>query len=100
VRPSLLPLAVHEALPLSLRPGEAEQVEQDFVAVTGVNLKVVDASEQCLAALAGVTDPETKRKIIGREFIRTFEQAAREIVAEARSEEHTSEFQSRGHLVC
>ncbi len=70
-----------------LRAGEAEQVEQDFVAATGVNLKVVDASEQFLAALAGVTDPETKRKIIGREFIRTFEQAAREIVAEAGHEE-------------
>ncbi|MEE6280716.1 glutamine-hydrolyzing GMP synthase [Georgenia sp. MJ170] len=66
-----------------LRAGEAEQVEKDFVAATGVNLKVVDASAQFLDALAGVTDPETKRKIIGREFIRTFEQAAREVVAEA-----------------
>lgn len=66
-----------------LRAGEAEQVEQDFVAATGVNLVVVDAAEQFLGALAGVTDPETKRKIIGREFIRSFEAAAREIVAEA-----------------
>jgi len=70
-----------------LRAGEAEQVEQDFVAATGVNLKVVDASKQFLDALAGVTDPEEKRKIIGREFIRTFEQAAREIVAEAGHDE-------------
>ena len=62
-----------------LRQGEAEQVKRDFVAATGVDLKVVDASDQFLAALAGVTDPETKRKIIGREFIRTFEAAAREI---------------------
>ncbi|GAA1633673.1 glutamine-hydrolyzing GMP synthase [Georgenia ruanii] len=66
-----------------LRAGEAEQVEKDFVAATGVNLKVVDASQTFLDALKGVTDPETKRKIIGREFIRAFEHAAREIVAEA-----------------
>jgi GMP synthase (glutamine-hydrolysing) len=66
-----------------LRTGEAEQVEHDFVAATGVQLKVVDARERFLAALAGVSDPETKRKIIGREFIRVFEQAAREVVADA-----------------
>ena len=63
-----------------LRSGEAEQVEKDFVAATGVQLKVVDARERFLRALAGHTDPETKRKIIGREFIRVFEDAAREIV--------------------
>jgi GMP synthase (glutamine-hydrolysing) len=62
-----------------LRTGEAEQVEKDFVAATGVDLKVVDAAPVFLAALAGVTDPEQKRKIIGREFIRAFEHAAREI---------------------
>ncbi|OIQ87502.1 GMP synthase [mine drainage metagenome] len=66
-----------------LRTGEAEQVETDFVAATGVRLMVVDARERFLAALAGVSDPETKRKIIGREFIRVFEDAAREVVAEA-----------------
>jgi GMP synthase (glutamine-hydrolysing) len=65
-----------------LRTGEAEQVEKDFVAATGVDLKVVDAAPVFLAALAGVTDPERKRKIIGREFIRAFEHAAREIAAE------------------
>ncbi|HXA58604.1 MAG TPA: glutamine-hydrolyzing GMP synthase [Streptosporangiaceae bacterium] len=65
-----------------LRKGEAEQVEKDFVAATGVNLHVVDAEERFLSALAGVTDPEEKRKIIGREFIRVFEQAARDIVGE------------------
>jgi len=42
---------------------------------------VVDAVDQFLSALAGVTDPETKRKIIGREFIRSFEKAARDIAA-------------------
>lgn len=66
-----------------LRAGEVEQVEKDFVAATGVQLKTVDARQQFLDALAGVSDPETKRKIIGREFIRTFEAAAREIVEEA-----------------
>src|SRR4051812_39696363 len=64
-----------------LRAGEAEQVERDFVAATGVRLKVVDAASQFLDALAGVSDPEEKRKIIGREFIRSFEAAARDIVA-------------------
>jgi GMP synthase (glutamine-hydrolysing) len=64
-----------------LRAGEAEQVEKDFVAATGVDLVVVDASRQFLAALAGVSDPEDKRKAIGREFIRAFEAAARDIVA-------------------
>jgi GMP synthase (glutamine-hydrolysing) len=70
-----------------LRAGEAEQVERDFVAATGVNLKVVDATAQFLDALAGVSDPEEKRKIIGREFIRVFEAAAREVVAEGESVE-------------
>jgi GMP synthase (glutamine-hydrolysing) len=63
-----------------LRSGEAGQVERDFVAATGVDLVVVDAAERFLAALAGVTDPEDKRRIIGREFIRVFEQAARDVV--------------------
>jgi GMP synthase (glutamine-hydrolysing) len=66
-----------------LRKGEAEQVERDYVAATGVDLKVVDASEQFLSALSGVIEPEEKRKIIGRQFIRTFEAAAREVVGEA-----------------
>ena len=69
-----------------LREGEAEQVERDFVAATGVNLMVVDAREKFLNALKGVTDPEAKRKIIGREFIRTFEEAAAKISAEKRVE--------------
>ncbi|HWH80731.1 MAG TPA: glutamine-hydrolyzing GMP synthase, partial [Burkholderiaceae bacterium] len=50
-----------------LRKGEAEQVERDFVAATGVKLRVVDAAERFLKALSGVVDPEEKRKIIGRE---------------------------------
>jgi GMP synthase (glutamine-hydrolysing) len=65
-----------------LRKGEAEQVEKDFVAATGVDLLVVDARADFITALAGITDPEQKRKIIGREFIRAFEQAAREITGD------------------
>jgi GMP synthase (glutamine-hydrolysing) len=68
-----------------LRKGEAEQVEKDFVAATGVELKVIDASGRFLTELSGVVDPEEKRKIIGREFIRVFEEAASEIVAAAGS---------------
>ncbi|SEG99624.1 GMP synthase (glutamine-hydrolysing) [Nonomuraea solani] len=65
-----------------LRKGEAEQVERDFVAVTGVKLRVVDAADRFLKALEGVTDPEEKRKIIGREFIRVFEDEQRAIMAD------------------
>jgi len=56
-----------------LRAGEAEQVEKDYVAATGIRLTVVEAADRFLGALAGVTEPEEKRKIIGREFIRAFE---------------------------
>ncbi|WP_410537018.1 glutamine-hydrolyzing GMP synthase [Streptomyces sp. KL2] len=81
-----------------MRKGESEQVEKDFVAATGVQLKVVDAEKRFLDALAGVSDPEEKRKIIGREFIRVFEQAASEIVAEAGSGEEAVEFLVQGTL--
>ncbi|GAA1788166.1 glutamine-hydrolyzing GMP synthase [Nostocoides veronense] len=81
-----------------LRDGEAEQVEQDFVASTGVRLLVVDARERFLNALAGVGDPEDKRKIIGREFIRVFEQAARDVVGEAAADGHPVEFLVQGTL--
>ncbi len=66
-----------------LREGEREQVERDYVAATGIRLIVVDARERFLAELAGVVDPETKRKTIGRLFIRVFEDAARSLVEEA-----------------
>ncbi|MDQ2709675.1 MAG: glutamine-hydrolyzing GMP synthase [Actinomycetota bacterium] len=62
-----------------LRTGERRQVERDFVATTGARLHTVDARERFLSALAGVTDPEQKRKIIGREFIRVFEAATAEV---------------------
>jgi GMP synthase (glutamine-hydrolysing) len=76
-----------------LRAGEAEQVEKDYVAATGIKLKVIDAADRFLDALAGVSDPEQKRKIVGREFIRVFEQAAREVEAE-----HHVEFLVQGTL--
>src|SRR6202022_434567 len=71
-----------------------EQVEQDCVAATGVRLKVATEADSFLSALAGVTDPEEKRKIIGREFIRAFEQAARQITAGGRA--GTSKTAGRG----
>jgi GMP synthase (glutamine-hydrolysing) len=81
-----------------LRAGEAEQVEEDFVASTGVRLVVVDARARFLDALAGVRDPEEKRKIIGREFIRVFEQAARDVVGHAAADGHPVEFLVQGTL--
>jgi len=82
-----------------LRAGEAEQVEKDFVDATGVDLVVVDAQDRFLSALAGVSDPEEKRKIIGREFIRVFEQAARDIVgAHSGADDHPVEFLVQGTL--
>jgi len=82
-----------------LRKGEAEQVEQDFVAATGVELVVVDAQADFAVALAGVTDPEGKRKVIGREFIRAFEHAARQIAArDARAGGGSAEFLVQGTL--
>jgi GMP synthase (glutamine-hydrolysing) len=81
-----------------LREGEAEQVERDYVAATGVRLKVVDAAERFLDGLDGVTEPEDKRKIIGREFIRAFEAAAREIVTEAGTQGDSVDFLVQGTL--
>ncbi|WP_119698662.1 glutamine-hydrolyzing GMP synthase [Microbacterium halotolerans] len=81
-----------------LRKGEREQVEQDYVASTGVRLITVDAEDTFLGHLAGVTDPETKRKIIGREFIRAFEKVQRELVDEAKAEGEPIKFLVQGTL--
>lgn len=81
-----------------LREGEAEQVERDYVAATGIRLVVVNAEAKFLAALAGVSDPEQKRKIIGREFIRTFEEAERKLVAEAAKDNTPIKFLVQGTL--
>ena len=81
-----------------LRKGEREQVENDYVASTGVRLITVEAEETFLGHLAGVTDPETKRKIIGREFIRAFEKVQRDLVDEAKAEGEPIKFLVQGTL--
>jgi GMP synthase (glutamine-hydrolysing) len=81
-----------------LREGEAEQVERDFVAATGVKLHVANEQQRFLSALAGVTDPEAKRKIIGREFIRAFEDAEKAVLAEAAAEGESVKFLVQGTL--
>jgi GMP synthase (glutamine-hydrolysing) len=81
-----------------LRKGEREQVERDYVAATGIRLVTVDAEETFLNALKGVSDPEQKRKIIGREFIRTFEQAEAQLIAEAKADNRPIKFLVQGTL--
>ncbi len=62
-----------------LRKNEAEEVEEIFTKQFDVNFVKVDAKDRFLSKLAGVTDPERKRKIIGEEFIRVFEEEAKKI---------------------
>jgi GMP synthase (glutamine-hydrolysing) len=62
-----------------LRKGEREQVEYEFTEHFKTDLHVVDAQERFLSALAGVTEPQTKRKIIGKTFIDVFKDEARQI---------------------
>jgi GMP synthase (glutamine-hydrolysing) len=62
-----------------LRQGEPEQVVQTFGTERHIRLVAVDATEEFLSALAGVTDPEAKRKIIGEKFVRIFEAEARRL---------------------
>lgn len=62
-----------------LRKGEPEQVVQVFRHEMNANLVYVDATDRFLNKLAGVSDPEAKRKIIGAEFIRVFEEEARKL---------------------
>ena len=64
-----------------LRKDEAKQVMKVFKEDMGMNVILADASERFLAKLAGVKDPETKRKIIGKEFIDVFEEEAKKIGA-------------------
>ena len=65
-----------------LRAGERAQVQRDFVAATHAKLVTVDVADRFLEALSGVRNPEGKRKIIGRQFIRAFEEAVRDIVGD------------------
>jgi GMP synthase (glutamine-hydrolysing) len=62
-----------------MRKGEPQQVQESFRAALGIKLHFVDASERFLEQLAGVTDPETKRKRIGETFVRVFEDEAAEL---------------------
>jgi GMP synthase (glutamine-hydrolysing) len=62
-----------------LRENEALNVERNLKAKLGLNIIAVDAREQFLAALAGVTDPERKRKIIGHQFIEVFDAHAKRL---------------------
>jgi GMP synthase (glutamine-hydrolysing) len=61
-----------------LRDGEADQVRRLFEGRFGLDFRFVDASDRFLEALAGVQDPERKRKVIGRQFIEEFRTAARQ----------------------
>ncbi len=81
-----------------LRAGEREQVQTDFVAATGARLVTVDAEETFLTELAGVSDPETKRKIIGREFIRSFEGAVSEVLGDKAESGQKVDFLVQGTL--
>ncbi|MDO5750007.1 MAG: glutamine-hydrolyzing GMP synthase [Rothia sp. (in: high G+C Gram-positive bacteria)] len=81
-----------------LRAGEREQVEQDYASTMGIKVITIDESQRFLSALEGVTDPETKRKIIGREFIRSFEEAQRQLIAEAGEEGADIKFLVQGTL--
>ena len=68
------------ALPICLlRKGEADEVYNTFKGKFGMNLVMVDARERFLSKLKGVTEPERKRKIIGEEFIRVFDEEARKL---------------------
>ena len=69
-----------------LRQGEAEQVIETFDRHLGMRLVAVNASEEFLSDLAGVTDPELKRKRIGARFVRTFEAAEAQIAAQRHGE--------------
>ncbi|MFF0708120.1 MULTISPECIES: glutamine-hydrolyzing GMP synthase [Gordonia] len=81
-----------------LRAGEREQVEHDFVAATGARLVTVDAADKFLAELSGVSDPETKRKIIGREFIRSFEGAVSDVLGDRAANGDKVDFLVQGTL--
>ncbi len=81
-----------------LRAGEREQVEQDYAAGMGIRMFTIDESERFLDALAGVSEPEAKRKIIGREFIRSFEAAQKQLIEKLGSEGGDVKFLVQGTL--
>ena len=64
-----------------MRKGETDQVK-DILSHLGIDVRIIRAGDEFLAALKGVTDPEKKRKIIGEKFIRIFERVAKEVKAQ------------------
>lgn len=81
-----------------LRADEADTVQRVFGENFHIRLKYVDASERFLKKMRGVTDPERKRKLIGVEFVRVFEAAARELKAEAGTRGRGYKFLAQGTL--
>ena len=76
-----------------LRLNEAESVRRMLTQHLGINLTVIDASDRFLSDLEGVTDPEQKRKIIGKNFINVFQETAKHIAADASSSPKAGEIE-------
>jgi GMP synthase (glutamine-hydrolysing) len=81
-----------------LRFGERDAVDKLFGRNFKIRLKIVDGTKRFLGGLKGVTDPEKKRKIIGAEFIRIFEQAAEDLRKSAKGSKHPFKFLAQGTL--
>ncbi len=82
-----------------MRSGEGEQVEDTFRRQFHVNLVHAKAADRFFGALAGVTDPEAKRKIIGELFIRVFEEVARDLVDDSAAPGQAADSEPVGYLV-
>ncbi|HWD51155.1 MAG TPA: glutamine-hydrolyzing GMP synthase [Acidimicrobiales bacterium] len=82
-----------------MRSGEGEQVEDTFRRQFHVNLVHAKAADRFFGSLAGVTDPEAKRKVIGELFIRVFEEVARDLKDDSRAPDDQSETEPVGFLV-
>jgi GMP synthase (glutamine-hydrolysing) len=82
-----------------MRANESEQVEETFRRQFHIDLIHVKAADRFFEALAGVTDPEAKRKIIGELFIRIFEEVARDLVVETAGTTETEAAEASGYLV-
>lgn len=80
-----------------LRAGEKEAVKNLFAGAFHIDLQIIDAADQFLRKLRGVTDPEKKRKIIGNEFIKVFEKAARDLRKSVKGR-HSYRFLGQGTL--
>ena len=81
-----------------LRHGERESVRRLFGRNFKIRLKIVDGTSRFLTKLRGVTDPEKKRKLIGNEFIRVFEQAALDLQKSAKGSRHPFKYLAQGTL--